>query len=151
MSDAVHRSFSAVLRFDADADRVFEVFCPVRERIDGELVHSASGGAEEGMVFRVPGREGASDTVYTYALHDPEARRIRIVGVRADDRVTTMAIDVEEDPSSAGSTLARVTLGRTGLSPEGSTRIARWTEADFREEMARWQRDLGGLLERGDR
>jgi len=145
VSDATRRSHEATLRFDAPAREVFLRFCPVRERLGGEVVYSTSGHAEEDLVFRVPGGGDRPETIYVYAVHDPRALRIKVVGIRAGDRVTSMDIRVHSTAPAACE--ARVTLTRTGFSPPGSAAVARYDERAFHEEMDRWRADLGALAD----
>ena len=147
MSRCVRRSHAGELRFDHPAGRVFAALCPVAEKLPGDLVYSESGAAEPALVYRTPGRDGAAETIYTYAVHDPAAGRVVIVGVRADDRVTTMDIEVTADGPNASRASVRIT--RTGLSTHGNEAVGRITSADFEAELQRWETDIAERLDRG--
>lgn len=147
MSPGVRRSHAGVIRFDHPAATVFDALCPVAEKLPGELVYSESGSAEPNLVYRTPGRDGAAETIYTYAVHDAATRRVVIVGVRAGDRVTTM--DIEVDAVGPNASRASVRITRTGLSDPGDEAVGRLTAADFEAELARWETDIAHRLDAG--
>jgi hypothetical protein len=91
-SGRIVRSYTQ--RIEARAETVFPLLCPVREGewLEGwndqvEMVHSDSGVAEEGCVFRtrVPGRP---ETIWTVTRHDPVERVVEFF------RLTTFRHDM---------------------------------------------------------
>ena len=90
-------------RIEAPPAAVFPLLCPVREGewLDGwaegcELVHSRSGVAEPGCVFRTS-HPGHPVTTWVITTHDPQAGVVEFARVTPDVDATTLRIVVSED------------------------------------------------------
>jgi len=134
---------------------VFPLLCPVREAewLDGwidelELVHSASGLAEDGCVFRtrVPGRP---ETVWMITRHDPVQRLVEFFRVTTGLVATRLSIEVEARADDSSS--VRITYTYTPLSPAGRA-FMRDNHSDeaFRNDMAWWQDSMNHWLRSGE-
>src|SRR5262245_4589080 len=75
---------------------VFPLLCPVREVewLDTwafEWIHSASGLAEPGAVFKTSA-VGEADTIWVMSRHDREAMRVQFTRVTPDSRVCLLDV-----------------------------------------------------------
>lgn len=142
-------------RIDAPPERVFPLLCPVREAewLDGwagalEMVHSESGLAEEGCVFRtrLPGRP---DTVWTITRHDPERRLVEFFRVTDGLVATRLRIEVAAAPNGSSTLLVSYTF--TPLGAPGRAFVeANHSEDAFRRDMAWWEASLNHWLRTGE-
>lgn len=151
-SGRIVRTFTQ--QIDAPADRVFPLLCPVREAewLEGwgesvEIIHTASGLAEKGCVFktRPPGRP---ETVWMITRHDPGARVVEFCRVTTGLVATTLEIAVDARPD--GSSAVRIAYTFTPLGPEGRAFVREHhSEARFRAEMTWWQDAMNHWLRSG--
>jgi hypothetical protein len=142
-------------RIEASPERVFPLICPVREAewLDGwsdayEMIHSDSGVAEEGCVFRTntPGRP---ETIWMITRHDPAARIVEFFRVTAGLVATRLTIGVSAAPDAASSVNIRYTF--TPLSASGADFVrATHSEEAFRRDMAFWEESMNHWLRTGE-
>ncbi len=132
--------------------RVFPLLCPVREAewLDGwsyEMVHSESGVAEEGCVFRT---RSASfpETVWVITRHDADAGVVEFA--RITWGLVATVLRLEAAPAPEGRTFLHVRYTHTALAPEGREFIEeRYSEQAFAGAMAWWERSLAHYLATG--
>jgi Polyketide cyclase / dehydrase and lipid transport len=143
-----------VQHIDAPPERVFPLLCPVRERewLHGwteqvEMVHSDSGVAEEGCVFRTapPGRP---DAVWMIVRHDREQGVVEFARVTTGLLATRLLIHVEE--GGDGASLVRIDYTFTPLGAAGRSLVEeRHSEEAFRRDMAWWEASMNHWLRSG--
>jgi hypothetical protein len=152
-SGRVIRSYTQ--RIEARPERVFPLLCPVREAdwLDGwidqvEMVHSDSGLAEDGCVFRtrLPGRP---ETVWMITRHDPVQGVVEFFRVTTGLVATRLRIDVQG--RADGSSAVHITYTFTPLGPAGRTFLKdNCSEEPFRSDMAWWQDSMNHWLRTGE-
>jgi polyketide cyclase/dehydrase/lipid transport protein len=140
---------------EARPETVFPLLCPVRERdwLDGwtdevEMVHSESGLAEDGAVFRtrLPGRP---ETIWMITRHDPVQRVVEFFRVTTGLVATRLKIGVGARPD--GSSSVQITYTFTPLSPAGRAFVnENHGEAAFRNDMAWWENSMNHWLRAGE-
>jgi hypothetical protein len=145
--------FHAVLDWEmplpAPPDRVFPLLCPVREAdwIPGwqaEVLHSASGVAELGCVFRTVDGDGTRRT-WTVTRHEAEAGRLQFVQFIPDRAVLRLDLALEPRP---GGCLLRWTYTVAALAAGPDALFEAYGEAAFAARMARLGELLGAHLRR---
>jgi hypothetical protein len=136
--------------------RVFPLLCPVRENewLDGwadgcEMIHSDSGVAEEGCVFRTRAH-GQPETVWVVTLHEPDRGLVEFARVTAGLEATRLGIRVEAGPDGASSAV-HITYSFTPLGAEGVA-FAReaHSEEEFRRGMAWWEASMNHWFATGE-
>ncbi len=140
---------------EAPPARVFPLLCPVREGewLDGwadevEMIHSDTGLAEDGCVFRTrtPGRP---ETVWMIIRHDAVEKVVEFARVCAGLVATRLRIVVE--PGQDDSSSVRITYTFTPLSGEGREFAEKnYSETTFREDMAFWEDSMNHWLRTGE-
>jgi hypothetical protein len=141
-------------RIEAGADAVFPLLCPVREgewlegwRDEVEMVHSESGVAEEGCVFRTR-VAGRPETVWAVTRHDPAARVVEFFRVTAGLVATRLRIEVE--PRADGASAVHIGYTFTPLGPAGRDFVREnHSEEAFRDDMAWWEQSMNHWLRSG--
>lgn len=144
-----------VQRIDAPPARVFPLLCPVREGewLDGwreqcAMIHSDSGVAEEGCVFRT-GAPGGAETIWMITRHDAAAGAVEFVRVTGSLAATRLTIRVQPAPENASA--VEITYTFTPLSEEGKAFIAEHhSEAAFRRDMAFWEASMNHWFRTGE-
>ena len=135
----------------APASTVFPLLCPVREAdwLDGwtyEMLHSRSGYAEEGCVFRTA-PPGDPETIWVVTRHDRNAGVVEFTRVTAGLVATRLAVRVEDRGASSD---VVVTYGFTPTSEAGVGFVgARHSEEAFRGQMEWWERSMNHYLATG--
>lgn len=152
-SGRVTRSY--VQHIEAPPARVFPLLCPVREAewLDGwadevEMIHSVSGLAEDGCVFRTrtPGRP---ETVWMITRFDPAERIVEFVRVTTGLVATRLRIVVE--PEAEASSRVHITYTFTALSASGVAFVeGTHSEGAFRRDMAWWEASMNHWLRHGE-
>ena len=152
-SGRVTRSYTQ--HIEARPESVFPLLCPVREGdwLDGwkgefEMVHSESGLAEDGCVFRtrVPGRP---ETVWMITRHDPVQGVVEFFRVTSGLLATRLRIGVEA--RADGSSSVQITYTFTPLGPAGRTLVNEiHSEEAFRNDMAWWEDSMNHWLRSGE-
>ena len=142
-------------RIEGPPTRVFPLLCPVREAewLDGwideaEMVHSDSGIAEDGCVFRTrtPGRPEAT---WMITRHDPAEKVVEFVRVTVGLAATRLRIGVEGGPNA--SSLVHITYTFTPLSEAGVAFVRETcSEGAFRRDMAWWESSMNHWLRTGE-
>jgi hypothetical protein len=153
-SGRVVRSYTQ--RIEAPPERVFPLLCPVREAewLDGwgdavEILHSDSGLAEDGCVFRTvtPGRP---ETVWMITRHDAAAGVVEFVRVTPGLVATRLTIRVTGCADGSSSVL--VTYVFTPLGAAGREFVQQaHSEAGFRKDLAWWEASMNHWLRSGAR
>lgn len=141
-------------RINAAPHQVFPLLCPVREAewLEGwtyDLLHSQSGYAEEGCVFRTQ-PAGDPETVWVVTRHDPADGIVEFVRVTAGLIATQLQIHVE----AAGEAVSSVCITYHFVpTSEAGARLVRerHAEAEFRKAMEWWERSMNHYLETGTR
>jgi hypothetical protein len=140
---------------EARPEIVFPLLCPVREGdwLDGwideiEMLHSESGLAEDGCVFRtrVPGRP---ETVWMITRHDPIQKVVEFFRVTTGLVATRLRIGVEAGADASSS--VQITYTFTPLSPAGRAFAQEnHSEAAFRSDMGWWEDSMNHWLRSGE-
>lgn len=151
-SGRVVRSFTQ--RIEARPDDVFPLLCPVREGewLDGwadqvAMIHSESGVAEDGCVFRTR-PSGRPETIWMVTRHDPVERIVEFARVTTGLVATRLRIQVEGQGD--GSSRVHVAYTFTPLGPEGRAFVEEsHSAASFREDMAWWEASMNHWLRSG--
>ncbi len=142
-------------QIEAPPGAVFPLLCPVREGewLDGwsdgmELIHSDSGVAEEGCVFRTV-VSGRPETVWVISRHDPAAGTVEFVRVTTGLVATRLAIAVA--PRGMDGSEVHITYTFTPLGAAGRDFLqATASEEGFRRDMAWWERSMNHWLRTGE-
>ena len=118
------------------------MLCPIREHDylehwQATVVHSESGFAEQGCVFKTPGPE-----TWYISEHNQEAGRIVFV-IFATSRLSRLDVDLQ--PEGDGSKLT-FTYTHTALDSQGDAFIEGFTEQLFQEKMDRFENSLNRYL-----
>jgi hypothetical protein len=134
---------------------VFPLLCPVREKewLEGwaeivEVVHTESGVAEDGCVFRTrpPGRP---ETIWQVIRHDAGAGIVEFARVTDGLLATRLRIDVS--PAGAGESAVTITYTFTPLNDAGRALVAEsHGEESFRADMEWWQASMNHWLRTGE-
>jgi len=130
----IRRSFDHTVA--AEPDKVFPLLCPVREydwipSWECQIVHSESGVAEQGCVFRTSFPQ-LGESIWTVSLHEPRLHRIAFVVVTPATHVETLEVEVDGCPG--GSTLRWVRT-YTGLNEAGNALLDHFTGAPLEARM----------------
>lgn len=135
----------------APAGTVFPLLCPVREAewLDGwtyEMLHSRSGHAEEGCVFRtVP--QGDPETIWVVTRHDRDAGVVEFTRVTTGLVATRLVVRIEDRGTSSD---VIVTYRFTPTSEAGARFVAeRHSEEAFRGQMEWWERSMNHYIDTG--
>jgi hypothetical protein len=136
--------------FQAAPDKVFPLLCPTREYewIEPwkcELLHSASGYAEQDCVFRTRMPGESSDDVWVISRHEPNSR-IEFVRVNGQ-RVMSYAIILKTNDD--GTTTAHNTQVLTALNADGNQLLNTSSDASFVFEMKMGEAMLNHYLTTG--
>jgi hypothetical protein len=130
---------SHVMQLAAAPGAVFPLLCPVREYEwievwQCEMIHSASGVAEAGAVFRTGFPEDGPPDVWVVSRYEPP-RVIEFVRVNAL-RTIHFAIHLESEMiDSAGHSRWRWTQTLTGLNADGDARVAAVDASAFAQKI----------------
>ncbi len=142
-------------RIEAPPDTVFALLCPVREgewlagwRDIVDVIHSDSGVAEDGCVFRTS-PPGQPETVWVVTRHDPAERIVEFVRFTAGLVVTRLHIAVAAEAN--GSSSVRIRYAFTPVSAAGAELVREnHSEEAFRRSMVRWQDSMNHWLRTGE-
>ncbi len=142
-------------RIEAPPGQVFPLLCPVREsewlagwREIVAVIHSDSGVAEEGCVFRTA-PPGQPETVWMVTRHDPAEGVVEFVRFTAGLVVTHLRIDVAQAPNGTSSVAIRYTF--TPVSEAGAAFVREnHSEDAFRRSMVWWQDSMNHWLRTGE-
>jgi len=140
---------------EAPPARVFPLLCPVREAewLDGwvneiQMIHSDSGLAEEGCVFRTR-PPGGAETVWMITRHDPAEGIVEFVRVTAGLLATRLRMSVE--PATAASSRVHITYTFTPLGVSGVAFLREThSEEAFRRDMTWWEDSMNHWLRSGE-
>ncbi|NJL29759.1 MAG: SRPBCC family protein [Thermoanaerobaculia bacterium] len=140
---------------EASPDTVFPLLCPVREVdwLEGwgeglEIVHTESGVAEEGCVFRKRSPD-RTETVWMVTRHDPIQRVVEFFRVTTGLVATRLQIEVAARDD--GSSTVEITYTFTPLGEEGRALVAeRYGEEAFRRDMIWWEDSMHHWLRTGE-
>jgi hypothetical protein len=140
---------------NAAPERVFPLLCPVREGewLDGwaagcEVIHSQSGLAEDGCVFRTGGGD-RPETIWVITKHDPVGKIVEFVRVTTGLVGTRLNIRVEADGPDAS--LVHVSYTHTPISRDGAAFVAKaHSEEEFQSSMLWWQDSMNHWLRTGE-
>lgn len=153
ISEPVTRTYTQ--HIEAPPARVFPLICPVREAewLEGwgdavEIVHSGSGLAEEGCVFRTRA-EGQPETVWMITRHDADRGLVEFVRVTPGLVATRLVVRIE-DGDGGGSTV-RVAYTFTPLGAAGAELVReKHSEAAFQRSLEWWERSMNHWLRTGE-
>ena len=138
-------------RINAPAFAIFPLLCPVREAewLDGwtcDLLHSVSGYAEEGCVFRTA-PPGDPETVWLITRHDPHAGVVEFARVTAGLVATRLSVRVEDLGAISN---VHVAYHFTPTSEAGARFVAeRHSVEAFQRDMQWWERSMNHYLTTG--
>jgi hypothetical protein len=153
VSEPVTRTY--LQHIEAPPASVFPLICPVREAewLEGwgdavEIVHSRSGVAEEGCVFRTRA-EGQPETVWMITRHD--AGRGLVEFVRVTPGLVATRLRVEIEAGADGGSTVRVTYTFVPVSAAGAELVReKHSEAAFRRSLEWWERSMNHWLRTGE-
>ncbi|MGD1149416.1 MAG: SRPBCC family protein [Thermoanaerobaculaceae bacterium] len=137
---------------EAPPERVFPLLCPVRETewLDGwsyEMIHSESGVAEDGCVFRT-GSDGFHETMWMVTRHSPGEGVVEFVRVTTGLAATRLRIALE--PAPGGATAVHIRYTHTPTTTAGAAFIdAHFSPAEFERSMAWWERSMNHFIATG--
>ena len=142
-----HQVLRAGMRLAAPPARVFPLLCPVREAEwlpgwSAEVLHSASGVAEPGCVFRTRDQDGR-ERVWTITRHDPQAGIVQFAQFLAG--LAVIRLDIALSPDGQG-TRADWTYTVAALEPGHGEFFAAYAEEPFQERMRHLERCLASFL-----
>jgi hypothetical protein len=146
-SPLFHAVLETSMLLQAPPERVFPLLCPVREAewIPGwsaDILHSASGVAELGCVFRTRDEEGR-ERIWTVSRYEPEAGKIQFVQFVAG--LAVIRLDIALDPTPEGCralwiyTVMGLTQGRDSF-------FSHYQEAPFQDHMGHLRELLAAHL-----
>lgn len=140
-----------VQRFQAPRSRVFPLLCPVREYEwiepwQCEMLHTDSGIAEKGCVFRTRFTGETSDDVWVISHYEPDTR-IEFVRVNAL-RAMTLSITLTDNADGTTSALNEQLL--VGLTEQGNQALDSMADG-FAFEMRMGEAMLNHYLTTGKR
>lgn len=148
--DTVSRSYTQ--RIEALPERVFPLLCPVREAewLDGwrcEMIHSESGVAEDGCVFRTEGGD-SPETVWMVSRHCAPEGRVEFVRVTTGLVASRLRIQLER--ASGDATSVHIGYIHTPISPAGSAFIeSHYSQPEFERAMVWWEKSMNHFLATG--
>ena len=142
-----HAVLETTMPLQAPLERVFPLLCPVREALwipgwSAEILHSASGVAELGCVFRTRDEEGR-ERVWTVSRYEPEPGRIQFVQFVAG--LAVIRLDIALAPSAEGCT-AHWTYTVMGLAGGHEGFFAHYQDAVFQAHMEHLRELLAAYL-----
>ena len=148
---APRRIFHDDIRVQAPVQSVFPLLCPVREYdwIDGwacEMIHSVSGVAEAGCIFRTQFK-GEGQMTWVVSAYEPD-RHIAFTCFVHPHLVMRLSIDLE--PAAPDATLTRWTREFTVVDGGGEAGLAGAADhAAYRQMMARLSAALSHYVSTG--
>ena len=146
---SAQRSWHEVMRLDAAPERVFPLLCPVLEyewidRWTCEIVHTRSGVAEEGCIFRT---RSAVEGQMTWIVSRYEAPwRIEFACFVPGSHTMRLKLELRAE---GGGTWLGWTREFTATSPAGELWVKAFPEADHDAMMVRLERELSHYLRTG--
>jgi len=137
---------------EAPPERIFPLYCPVREvdwvaGWDPSTVYSSSGVVEEDCVFVTRTREG--EAVWVVTAYDAEAHHLEVLKVTPEVTVCRIVIDLEE--IEPGRTKAVITYTKISLGQRGDRILERFTAQFYESFMVRWETAMNHYLKTGER
>lgn len=146
---SVKKSWLDVMHLDAEPERVFPLLCPVLEYdwIEDwscELLHSVSGVAEEGCIFRTQFKVEGKMTWVVSRYEAPW--RIEFAGFVPGSHI--MRLKLKLRPEGAGTSLSW-TREFTATDAAGEKWVAAYTEGEHNTMMTRLERMLKYYLNTG--
>lgn len=139
----------------ASPDTVFPLLCPVREAewLEGwgdglEMIHSDSGLAEDGCVFRKQSPD-RPETVWMITRHDRLQRVVEFFRVTTGLVATRLKIEVE--PRADGTSTVEICYTFTPLGEAGRAYLeTHHGEEAFRRDMIWWEDSMSYWLRSGE-
>ena len=137
------------LRLRAWPEKVFPLFCPVRETewVDGwlpELVISSSGVAERDCVFTTSDKRGTA--VWYITRYEPENWFVEMLKIAPG--VTACRLNIQLCKEGARC-IADVTYTHTSLGTAGDELVAAFTVEHYQKFMQGWEEALNHFLTTG--
>jgi hypothetical protein len=148
---AITRTYTQ--RIEAQPDEVFPLLCPVREAewLDGwtyEMVHSDSGFAEKGCVFKTQS-PGAPETIWLITEHDPRERVVEFVRFTTGLVATRLRIHIQANPD--GTSSVHISYTFTPISDAGIAFVmTHHSEEEFHRAMAWWEQSMNHYVKTGE-
>jgi hypothetical protein len=147
-----HASRTMTLDLARDADTVFPLFGPIRERewdVNWKPVMPfPTDGAQtaDGAVFSVVHPQSGAATVWVMSLYDVRRRALQYV--RVSPGLYAGRIDISVVPGARGKSRAEVTYTMTALSDAGNASVDRFVEG-FPARKAQWEQTINHFLVTG--
>jgi hypothetical protein len=140
---------------DAVPENVFPLLCPVREGewLEGwaeqfDMIHSVSGIAEEGCVFRTRSADG-TETIWMITRHDRVQKVVEFVRVTTGLSATRLTIAVE--PAAGKTSLVHIRYTHTPISRDGAAFLdTGYSEEAFRKSVTWWEDSMNHWLKTGN-
>lgn len=141
---------SATIQLNADPTTVFPLFTPLGERLwvpdwNPTMLYPASGDIDLDAVFTTPHGDDAR-TVWTVVESVPAQFRVAYVRVAPDSHVARISVQCAE--AAPAGTRATVTYVFTGLTEQGNTYVAQFTEDYYDQWIQQWQAAINAYLHR---
>lgn len=136
------------MRIDAPAARVFPMLCPVREHDylpdwEADILHSASGVAELGCVFRTGGGD-QPEQIWQITRFEPRAGVLQFAMCTPGSHVSRLDIAVTDRGASACDVEFAYT--HTAITPEGNSFVDSFTDELFQAKMQNFRERLSAHL-----
>ncbi|HEX8995479.1 MAG TPA: hypothetical protein VF812_05575 [Ktedonobacterales bacterium] len=133
---------SHVIHVPATADRAFQLFEPLGEKVwahgwEPAMLYPASGVAQEGAVFTTR-HAGEPTKIWTIVAYEREQAHVAYINVLPDAYISR--VDVRCEPDGMEACSVRVTYTLTALTPHGAEYIDRFTEErHYQAYIASWE------------
>jgi len=130
----------------ASCEDIFPLYCPVRECdwVEGWMptrVLSASGVAEDGCVFEMPGE--SSDSTWVITEHDDQNLRIAMLKIVPGELLTRLWIALR---SNGNASVATIRYEYTALNEKGAEFVRNMNACAYAEFMLEWEGEMNRYL-----
>lgn len=146
-SPLFHAIRQVAMHLPVPPEKVVPLLCPAREaewipEWSAEILHSVSGVAELGCVFRTRDAAGR-ERIWTVSRYEPEAGRLQYVQFVSG--LWVMRLDLALEATGQGC-VVHWTCTVAGLEPGGEERFTEWAPAPFQARMERLEQLLAAHL-----
>lgn len=137
---------------EAPPERVFPLYCPVREADwvagwDPSVVYTNSGLVEKDCVFTTKHEDRGVESTWVVTEYDTDAFFVQMV--KFTPGVTVCRLEIRLAPAGPQKTSAAVTYCHTSLGPEGDAFLEGFTEEFYGGFMREWERAMNHYLKTG--
>ena len=141
------------IKLNGTIDKVFPLFDPINESkwLDNWKINKKKqknpGQADAGLVYKTPGPNGHSDTVWTVSELDRTNNQIQYFYIQANIKLCRLIISCKENTD--GTTTATVNYNFTSLSEKGNVFIEKFTEEFYKDYITGWETMINYFLATG--